>query len=317
MKLIYFVALASSIGLAAEVKAATLNASCAAPDSTTGISTFLIKASSPVGEINNILIKFDSKRKLAVSSTALHDQMNSWKNFTRSAEPFGPLDCPLLAMPTYQQNCTGGFSMTAAQKVTADPRYTWDRGHLTPVNPMRFSEDAMNKTFSCVNIAPQDSWTNQIPWMTIEVKTEIKLRDTNGYVMTGLCSANNSVNGATTYKGYIIPKCFWKLACYKDKVTAEPKVVGFLGDNTIVNFNDLAAQSLRNQTTFLPRSQQEILSYVTKPELITESWTQAASYLPIGRKADPATLPTATQCINSLSISQATVDEWTQFIANW
>jgi hypothetical protein len=207
--------------------------------------------------------------------------------------------------------------MTTAQKTKATPRYTWDRGHLTPVNPMRFSTDAMNKTFVCVNIAPQDSWTNQIPWMTIEVKTELKLKETNGYVMTGLCSADNSVDGSTTYKGYIIPKCFWKLACYRDKITRDTKVVGFLGENTIINFSDISSQSLRNQTTFLPRSQQEILTYVTKPELVAESWTQATGTLLPGRQVDPATLPSATECINVKTISAATIDEWAQFIANW
>lgn len=50
-------------------------------------------------------------------------------------------------------------------------RTAWDRGHLTPVNPMRFSEDAQDRTFYCVNIAPQDPYTNQNPWATVESRT--------------------------------------------------------------------------------------------------------------------------------------------------
>ncbi|OXA59955.1 uncharacterized protein LOC110844291 [Folsomia candida] len=291
----------------------TIDTTCPLPD-TNGINTFVIPANSSIGKINLLLIKYDQARKLPFSSTVLHDQLNTLKDITRASvsEPFGPLNqtCSSLAVPTFQFNCTGGISMTDAQKVKATPRYTWDRGHLTPANPMRFSEDALNKTFVCVNLAAQDSWTNQNAWMNIEVFTENKLKATNGYVMTGLCSANNTVDGPTTYKGYIIPQCFWKLACYKDKLTKVSKVVGYIGENTIVNFSDLVAQKDRNATTFTPRSQSEILARLTKPELVAQGWTDAEANLLPGRQVASTDIPTASECIAATTISTETFTEW-------
>jgi len=261
-----------------------------------------------------MLIKYDQKRKLPFSSTALHDQLNTVKAIVRASvsEPFGPLNetCPSLKVPTNQFNCTGGISMNDAQKLKASPRYTWDRGHLTPANPMRFSEDALNKTFVCVNLAPQDSWTNQNSWMNIEVFTENKLKETNGYVMTGLCSQNNTIDGPVTYKGYIIPQCYWKLACYKDKTSKVAKVVGYIGENTLVNFSDSVAQAARNTATFTPRSQSEILALLTKPELVAQGWTEAEANLLPGRQVAPTDIPTATECIAATTIAPDTITEW-------
>jgi hypothetical protein len=279
-----------------------------------GISDFIIPADSPVGRIPLLLVKFDNKRKLPFATIALHDQLNTQK-LTRAsvAEPFGPLNqtCSSIATPAVQLNCTGGISMTTAQKVTASPRYTWDRGHLTPANPFRFSDDALNKTFYCVNIAPQDSWTNQYPWKDIEVFTENKLATHNGYVMTGLCSNDNLVDGPTTYKGYTIPECFWKLACYKDKVTKEVKVVGYIGANTIVNFSNTTAQADRRASTGQPRSQAEVLAKLNDTSLVAEGWTQAEGNLLSGRQVALADLPKASECSAVTTISAATKTEWT------
>jgi len=284
---------------------------CPLPDAN-GISTFVIPVDSPIGKFNMLLIKFDVNRKLPISSTALHDALNVQKLVTRSAEPFGPLKetCSSLLVPGPQLNCTGGISMTTPQKTKATPRYTWDRGHMTPANPMRFSDDALNKTFYCVNIAPQDSWTNQNAWKDIELFTENKLKVSNGYVMTGLCSADNVLDGPTTYKGYIIPQCYWKLACYKDQVTQVPTVVGYIGDNTIVNFSDLVAQADRNATTGTPRSQSEILALLKDPSVVTQGWKDAVTTLLPGRQVSPSALPTAEQCIAATTISTETISAW-------
>jgi len=200
--------------------------------------------------------------------------------------------------------------MTTAQKTKATPRYTWDRGHMTPANPMRFSDDALNKTFYCVNIAPQDSWTNQNAWKDIELFTENKLKVTNGYVMTGLCSADNMIDGPTTYKGYIIPQCYWKLSCYKDQVTQVPTVVGYIGDNTIVNFADTVAQADRTVTTGTPRSQSEILALLKDPSVVAQGWKDAVTSLLPGRQVSPTALPTAEECIAATTISTETFNAW-------
>lgn len=125
---------------------------CNAPNAN-GISTFVIKADSSLGNLNFILIQFDTIRKLVVSSTILQDDLNALKNFDR-LEPFRPYNCSSIPAPSPQPECTVGYYMTTSQQATSN-RTTWDRGHLTPANPMRFSEDALNSTFYCVNIAPQ------------------------------------------------------------------------------------------------------------------------------------------------------------------
>lgn len=52
-----------------------------------------------------------------------------------------------------QQNCANAFLVTEKQKAKNGGQYTaWDRGHLTPVSPMRFSNDAVDITFYCINI---------------------------------------------------------------------------------------------------------------------------------------------------------------------
>ncbi len=58
-------------------------------------------------------------------------------------------------------NCTTIFQAVSS-------RTAFDRGHITPANPYRFSEDALSNTFYCINIAPQDPFTNQHPWTVVE-----------------------------------------------------------------------------------------------------------------------------------------------------
>ncbi len=97
-------------------------------------------------------------------------------------------------------------------------------------------------------------------------------------------------------------------ACYKDKTTKVTKVVGYIGDNTIVNFNDTAAQTARNTATFTPKSQADILKLVTKPELITQGWTEASENLLPGRQV--IDIPTGADCIAATTLSTETFNEW-------
>lgn len=64
---------------------------------------------------------------------------------------FRKLKCDnLLEKP---QNCANTFTATETQKEKNGGEYkSWDRGHLTPVSPMRFSDDAIDITFYCINI---------------------------------------------------------------------------------------------------------------------------------------------------------------------
>jgi len=287
---------------------------CSQVDST-GMSTFTLKTSTPeLATFDFLLVQFNTTRKLPISTTAFHDGLNAVKNVPRPAEPFGPLPCPQLPVKVAQQDCTTGFSMTEAQKLTSNGRYTWDRGHLTPVNPMRFSADAANKTFFCVNIAPQDSYTNQQPWRIVEVSSETKLHAYAGaFVQTGVCPEDNLVDGPETYRGWRIPKCFWKLMCYKDQAGVT-QVVGFIGENTLVPIGDTSAQDARDESTKKARSQSEILALLSRPELVGKAWTTAGTRLLTGRGVSPSKIPTAKECTNALSASSTVLQEWSEYV---
>jgi len=179
---------------------------------------------------------------------------------------------------------------------------------------MRFSEDAVNKTFFCVNIAPQDSYTNQHPWKDVEVKSEVKLRSTDGaFVQTGLCSADNVADGALTYRGWRIPSCFWKLICYKD-ASGTVQVVGFIGENTLTNVKDTAAQTRRTEATTKPRSQEDILKLLSTPAVVGEAWTTAVNMLLVDRNVTKSKLPTAAKCKAALTLSADVSAEWAKAI---
>jgi len=239
----------------------------------------------------------------------LQDDLNKQKNFDR-LEPFRPYDCSSVSAPSPQPNCTVGYYMTANQQTTSG-RTNWDRGHLTPANPMRFSEDALNNTFYCVNIAPQDSFVNQQPWRIVEVSVENKLKASTGMIMTGVCSADDAKDGPLTYRGWVIPACFWKLVCYRDPVSQVAKVVAFVADNTLTNVKDTAGMAARNATVIMPRSQQEVLA-LTNPTLVEQAWNTAFQVLTPGRQTTK--LPTAAECINAKTIDAATVAEWQKWI---
>lgn len=97
-------------------------------------------------------------------------------------------------------------------------------------------------------------------------------------------------------------------ACYRDKTTNLTQVVGYIGDNTIVNFSDTVAKTARNASTIQPRSQTEILSLVSKPELVAEGWKDAELWLPVGRGT--MDLPKAEECINAKIIPNEVTIQW-------
>lgn len=115
-----------------------------------GINTFTIRTASPNGEIPLMHMQFDTRRKLAVTSTVLHDQMNLVQNVDR-VDNFRTVECEQLSQE--QQNCDATMRLSVPQKEKINAEYnSWDRGHMTPVNPMRFSAEAVNATYYCVNI---------------------------------------------------------------------------------------------------------------------------------------------------------------------
>lgn len=109
-----------------------------------------MRSSSPIGDIPLIHFQFDTNRKLPVTSTVLYDELNLKQNVDR-ADDFRTVNCSSLHEK--QQNCADTMRLSVSQKEKINAEYnSWDRGHLTPVNPMRFSADAVNSTYYCVNI---------------------------------------------------------------------------------------------------------------------------------------------------------------------
>lgn len=149
----------------------------------------------------------------------------------------------------FRYPCT---SLLQHQAVTSD--YTnsgYDRGHLTPVNIARWSEKASKSTFALINIAPQVPYINEQYWKRLELHVECFSTKRRTLVATGVCK--DSLGKKIGKNKIDVPKCFWKMICYKDESNIE-RVVGFVADNS-----PLSGQSdKREKDIFTARSQSEI-----------------------------------------------------------
>lgn len=162
--------------------------------------------------------------------------------------------------------------------------------------------------------APQEPWSNRCPWYAVEERTLSRAKSFPSYVMTGVCSGDNSVDG-NTYHDLIVPDCFWKMTCYVDPVTKKTEVVAFIGDNTLIPAASKAAGKMeRKESTTLPRSQQEVLNVImgSKTKLISTAWTAAQKILTEGRSTTG--LPKASACTKAKVVSEETVEEWKAFM---
>lgn len=139
------------------------------------------------------------------------------------------------------------------QAVGTDYRNSkWDQGHLTPANIARWSEKASKSTFAFINIAPQEPYINQHPWQTLEFHVECFSTRRRTLVVTGVCK--DSLGKKIGKNNIDVPKCFWKMLCYKDENSIE-RVVGFVADNSPIQPGKLAD---REKDIYTPRSQSEI-----------------------------------------------------------
>jgi len=215
-------------------------------------------------------------------------------------DSFKILQCPQLAES--QTACHKTFKMTPAQ--ASKSGYTaWDRGHLVPVNPNRFHEEAMSTTFYCVNIAPQEPYTNQVSWRTIEDRSLAYFKTFSGLIITGTCP--NNVQDGDTVEGYLIPACFWKLICYKENGTGAHRVVGFFGNNTLISPTTID-RAARTADVTKPRSQGEMLDLIGSESYVKASWIQAGA---AGRDSS-TNLPNPTTCITRKSLPDEVASEW-------
>jgi len=266
-----------------------------------GVSKILVKASSPSGPISLYSVQFDTLRRLPITSTAMHNELNQVKNTDRK-DDFRMNDCNKAKKQ--EMNCGKTFKLTPAQKAKSG-YLAFDRGHLVPANPNRFSEDALQNTFYCTNIAPQDPYVNRGPWQYVESLSLDHFKKFPGFVMTGLCD-EDSPDGVTQ-EGYVVPACYWKMVCYREKGTGQTQVVGFIANNALVNKNDQYEVNQRWRDVTTPRSQSEI-EKVTRTSYIAKAWTDAAKYLLEGR--DAVGVPDARSCIAAKKVSKETAVEW-------
>jgi hypothetical protein len=249
------------------------------------------------------------------------NSLNHQMNFPR-VDTFRVYDCNSIA--DKQTLCNNSYKMTPDQEKLSG-KTAFDRGHLTPANPFRFSEEAVRDTFYCVNIAPQDPYTNQGPWSTVEDKAHSYLGNNKcfegslnknvligskaGYVITGLCDLDDRYS--PTAEGYIIPACFWKLICYKDD-SGSTQVVGFIGNNTLLGANDAKGKEERKLSTTMPQSQQDIMDVMTRDSFINAAWSGAEDYLL--RNRNEKSLPTAAACKLKKTLSEAVKNEWSRLM---
>lgn len=125
-----------------------------------GVHAFTIPSNSPNGPITLMHIQYDASRAVPVTSTTFHDSMNKIQTVSRK-DNFRPWDCSELPVPSVQPDCSSTFRMTPEQQALSG-HVSFDRGHITPINPYRFDFTAQDATFYCVNNAPQEPRTNQV-----------------------------------------------------------------------------------------------------------------------------------------------------------
>lgn len=233
-------------------------------------------------DINSYFIKYDKRRKLPVFSAAFHDILQHQSGNLVSdfdvdrKESFTKHPCTELA--NNQPNGATDFEMTADQRKKSGTKTAWDRGHLTPHQAQSFSYKSAISSNMFVNVAPQDPYTNQGPWKSVEgfVYCMLKGLENTGIVITGVCDSST----AKTSSQLEVPDCFWKLVCYRDP-DDETVVIGFLAENSIISFSEEKSKEARTNATKKFRSQREIIE-VSKVNTVT-SWATAAKYIFQGR----------------------------------
>jgi len=244
---------------------------------------------------------------------------NSLRSVERNGDDF--LEYPCSTLDGRQQECSATFRLSVAQKEKMnrgiiDPTYnSYDRGHMTPASPFRFSEEALAQTFYCPNIAPQDPWTNRCAWYAVEERTEAylgsKVSPISGYVVTGTCSADSA--DGDTYYGLKVPKCFWKALCYADPETGATVTVAFVGDNSVIDANNLNAERReRMESTLVPRDLTHIFGLTTATQ-VRKAFIEGEKVLLEGR-GNLQGLPTARSCYGKLTLDNAVKEQWTAFM---
>lgn len=175
-----------------------------------------------------LLVKFDADVKLPIASIYLHNYLTDQNNLPR-LDPFYDYPCPRLN-----------------GRVLKDSEYTntgWSRGHLSPQMAFRYNEAARAASNYLINIAPQDLWSNTVPWNQIEQRLHNFLKGKEGIVITGVCE-NYSIEPT---KSIPVPDCYWKIVCTTDNL-GKTTAAAFYHKNVMTQTDDEKAE--RNAEVF-------------------------------------------------------------------
>jgi len=151
----------------------------------------------------------------------------------------------------------------------------WHKGHLTPANVARWSQKSKRLSNLYINAAPQDGHSNSGPWNLLEAHVYCFSKRFRSVVATGVCS--DSLPGRKVGK-LPIPKCFWKMVCYRDE-NSNYQVVGFYSGNSPVSGK--TQEKARAQEIFTPLSQNELNSKISGGFNLV--WERSARHLNMGR----------------------------------
>ncbi|XP_037026666.1 uncharacterized protein LOC119067666 isoform X2 [Bradysia coprophila] len=209
------------------------------------------KPGAPNGKkMTAYVILFNKSRKIPTWSVALHD-----------SSEFGLTDLTGLTASEsagrhasfLKHPCPELVSNQANDQSYA--RSGWEKGHLTPARVIRWSLKASRSVNLYVNVAPQDSVTNQQIWERIEDNAFCTGKKLRSIVATGTCSASIG----SIKNGVDIPACFWKMICYVRD--GQHHVVGFVIQNTKLSSSDKASIDSRREDSFIPRSQSYVIAH--------------------------------------------------------
>ena len=208
--------------------------------------------------------------RLAIYSISLLDYLNHQVNIDRnSIRGWYNHPCPDLVKLQRAKN-----------EFYTDKGY--QRGHFTPFKSMSINAISLLSTNLFVNIAPQDSYTNNIWGKFVENKIYNLFIDRFGIVISGICTDFIRVkNDLSNQAEFQVPACFWKLVCFKQN--GQTKVFGYYADNSYIPNNDDLKQK-RQQDVRQIFSQKDILTKTKISETFISTAWQESNYLRESRK---------------------------------
>ncbi len=144
-----------------------------------GFKSYYIVMSTPGGlngkKMTAYTVMYNKERKIPAWTVALHDKTN--------AIPRVPRHRSYL-----KHHCTELSSDQPNTNSYVFKGQTWDKGHLTPSEVIRWSHKASQSVNLFVNLAPQDPVTNQRIWRDVERNAFCTAKKFQSIVVTGTCA---------------------------------------------------------------------------------------------------------------------------------